>query len=211
MSTETNAGQGGNDAPGGSGPPNGGDQGSTKSTPASGAPDGAGGASPKAGAEAPRKHSDESKADIEALKAEIDRLRKEKDQSVSRRKAAKSKAEDAEATIEELMGKVQRLETEAEGKAKAERRLTVRDRIDKVIDQHPEASPKLLRALLRGSGIDLGDDDEQKVMEKISEFLDEDTLATISRRRGTAHVPASGQGAAPKPGVHHPTTGKRIL
>jgi hypothetical protein len=213
MAGETNADQGANNAPGGSGAPNGGGQGSQQSTQARGPSDDGGRADPKAAGSTPAgTHSEPNADDLATLKAEItklkalnERLEVERKEAVARRKAAKAEAEGTKTEAERIAE-----EAKAAVEAKYSAELRSRDVLDAVIDKNP-ANPKLLRMLIRGSGIDITAADTKATMDAIDKLLDDETLAPI-KGTGVPDVPGSGSGGrTAKIGTYHPISGKRLL
>lgn len=209
MEEQTNADQGAN-ATGGGGVPNGGGQGSQQSTQARGTSDDGSRADPKAAGGKPAgTHSeadvDELKAEIAKLKASNAKLEDERKEAVARRKAEKAKAEGTKTEAEKA---AESIKAALEAKHTAETRA--RDVIDAVIDKHPGANPKLLRMLVKGSGIDLQAEDTKATMEAIDKLLNDETLAPL--KAGVPDVPGSGGGGRTvKIGTYHPVTGQRLL
>lgn len=212
--------RGAENAPGGGGAPNGGDQGSLTQSLASGSPEGNSDATPTVGGVPPGKPT-ESDAKLEAMRAEIAKLQQELNRASSRRKSAKdeasSAAEQREQLAEELKGTKAERDAAAKASAAKDREIRVRDRIAHVVDQFSGAAPpKVLRALVKGSGVDLGSDDDKATMAAITQYLTGEDgksgmLAALGGGRGLQTVPGSGAGGGSKfAGVKDPS-GKRML
>lgn len=215
MAGETN--QGANNAPGGGGAPSGGSQGSQQSTQAQGSSADGGGADPKAAgggsagthSEQPNTETDDPaklKAEIASLKAAKEKLAADLKGAVARRKAAAAEVEGAKTEAEKL---AEEIKASLEAKHSAETRA--RDVLDAAIDKNPGANPKLLRMLIKGSGIDLQAEDAKATMEAIDKLLNDEALAPL-RAAGVPNVPGSGSGGrTERIGTYHPITGVRLL